>query len=97
MPRIGIYSVDSTELGKPPAKRQYEQTGLYDREKNQWSSSTDTRIQYVLPDKGEQSYSIEEIQDAIESATLQVYFENEVPGRISHPSDTSACFQSASD
>jgi hypothetical protein len=97
MPRIGIYSVDSTELGKPPARRQYEQKGLYDLEENQWSDSTDTRIHHVLPDGGEQPYSIEEIQDAIESATLHVYLENEVPGRVSRSSDTSTCFQSASD
>lgn len=97
MPRIGIYSVDSTELGKPPASRRYEQKGLYDLEKNEWSDSTDTRIHHVLPDEGEQPYSIAEIQDTIESATLHVYLEDKVPGQISRPSDTSACFQSASD
>lgn len=97
MPRIGIYSVDSTELSKPPARRQYKQKGLYDIEENQWSDSTDVRIGHVLPDEGEQPYSIEEIQDAIESATLHVYLEDEVPGRVSEPSDTSESFQSASD
>lgn len=97
MPRIGVYSVDSTELGKPPARRQYEQKGLYDSKENQWSDSTDTRISRVLPDSGEQPYSIEEIQDAIESSTLHVYLEDEVPGRVSQPSDTAGSFQSASD
>jgi len=97
MPRIGIYSVDSTELGKSPDRRLYEEKGLYDIERNQWSDSTDIRIHHVLPDGREQPYSIEEIQDTIESATLQVYLEDEVPGRVSQPSDTSACFRSASD
>lgn len=81
MARIGVYSVESTELEKPPAEREYEQKGVYLSEQRKWADSTDDRIQYLLPSDEDGSYSIEDIQAQIETTTLHVYFEDDVPGK----------------
>lgn len=85
MPRIGIYSVDSTELSKPPSERTYEQKGLYHAEERSWSASTDSRIEHLLP-ATKKEYSVEEIQEAVETSTTHVYLQNEVPGTVTKPS-----------
>lgn len=97
MSRVGIYSVDSTELSKPPSERHHEQKGLYDLRSGEWSDSTDDRLHYLLPERESQPYTREEIQDAIESATLHVYTESEVPGYVSRTSSSLTTYQAASD
>lgn len=97
MSLIGIYSVRSTELGKPPSERKYEQKGLYDPDNQTWTDTTDSRIQYMLPDGEGKSYSIEEIQEAVESSTTHVYRKDEVPGQVTAPAASPVSFRSASD
>ena len=97
MTQVGLYAVDSTALGKPPAERQYELKGLYDLEEHQWSASTDPRIFHVLPDDQGHTYTIEDIQEAVESPTLHVYFEDDVPGRVSRPTDTESNWQTSTE
>lgn len=97
MSRIGIYSVDPTELSKPPSKREYEERGVYDAADHVWADSTDSRIPCVLPDEEGQEYTLEEIQDALESTTLHVYLESEVPGDVIRSSAGTHSLRSASD
>lgn len=82
MTQIGVYVVDSTELEKPPAERRYKRRGLYNEVQGRWTEDTDSRLQIVLPEDCETPYSIGEIQDAVESATVHVYREDEVPGFV---------------
>jgi hypothetical protein len=96
MPRIGVYSVDSTELTKPPEEREYEQKGLYDSGMKAWVNDTDSRVKCLLPDEDGEEYSFNTIQKTVESATTHVYLEGEVPGTVSQPA-TSNCFSPASD
>lgn len=97
MSRIGVYSVDPAELSKPPSKRQYEERGMYDVTNHMWTDSTDSRIPCILPDEENQEYDIEDIQDAIESATLHVYLASEVPGKVIPSSASRYQSRSASD
>jgi hypothetical protein len=97
MSQIGIYAVDSTELNKPPSDREYELRGLYDEQRRTWSDSTDSRLHCLFPDDKGEEYSLEEIHEKIETATLQVYPEDEVPGTVTEPSVSPKSFQSASD
>jgi hypothetical protein len=95
MPRIGIYSVDSAELTKPPSDREYVQRGVYDPANRSWSESTDSRVECLLPET-ESEYSVEEIQDTVETTTTHVYLEEEVPGIVKQPSSVGR-FRSVSD
>lgn len=96
MPQIGIYSVDSTELSKPPSERKHEQKGLYHVEERTWSPLTDSRIEHILP-ATEKEYSVEEIQEAVETSTTHVYLKEEVPGTVTKPTSSGTCFGLASD
>ena len=82
MDRIGVYAVAPSELGKPPAARQYEEKGVYDPSTATWDDTTDGRLVLSLPDDDDTPYSVEEIQDAIETATIHVYYEEDVPGDV---------------
>lgn len=97
MSRIGIYSVGPTELSKPPSMRQYEERGVYDIADHVWTDSTDSRITCVLPAEAGQEYTLQEIQEALESTTLHVYLENEVPGEVIRSSAGTHSLYSASD
>lgn len=97
MSQIGIYAVDSTELDKPPSDREYKLRGLYDEQRRAWSDLTDRRLHCLFPDDEGEDYSLEEIQEKIETATLQVYAEDEVPGTVTEPSISAKPFRSVSD
>jgi len=81
MSRVGVYVVDSAELDKPPGERTHEQIGAYDRSAAQWTDSTDSRLPIALPEE-EDPYTATEIQKEIESTTVHVYREHEVPGTV---------------
>lgn len=82
MSRIGVYVVDPSELDKPPVERLYERRGMYDVANAKWTDSTDRRLPIALPSDQRVAYSISEIQDAVETATVHVYREDEVPGQV---------------
>lgn len=97
MSSIGIYSVRSTELDKPPSEREYKQKGLYDVNERTWTDNTDSRIQCLLPDEEGEQYTFEKIQEVIETSTTHVYPECEVPGTVTQPAASVQGFRSASD
>lgn len=82
MPRVGVYVVEPSELNQPPAERTHEERGIYDESKAKWTETTDSRITIALPNE-HAPYTIEEIQEGLESATVHVYREEEVPGSVS--------------
>lgn len=88
MNRIGVYSVSKSELEKPPRERLYQRIGLYDRSKPGWIGSSDGRLPLTLPDDRDHRYTIEDLQEAFETTTVHVYFENEVPGEVRYKPPT---------
>lgn len=82
MTRLGVYLVDSTELRKPPAEREYERIGVYDLSQHRWTDNTDERLQRMFSSES-QEISREEMVDRVETATTQVFVEGEVPGSVS--------------
>jgi hypothetical protein len=78
MTSIGVYTLDTSELRKPPKERTYECIGCYNTSTGEWTDSTDPRLQCVLPDSRD-NYTLDELRATLESPTIRVFREDQAP------------------